>query len=146
MPDPEVLDALLVDRGRLKAVFDIDPTCPGSALAFQFETGITIASVTPLDAVALADVGVALPDDPSAHHTLAALRGGDTRELVALTPDHPWSTLVDNSVIWAWNLTNNQGYCDGVQLEFIEAESQATTTILQLMAEGGRFSFRFFQP
>ncbi len=142
MATPDELEALLVDRGHLKAVLDLDLTLPGSVLAFQFETGTTIAWVDSSDTAQLADMAVAGRDDPSMKRPLELLGSGDTNGVVGLTEQSSWSQLVGNYVAWAWTLTNHQGFEDGVQLEFVET-STMKSTILQLMAEGGRFSIRF---
>ena len=130
MATPDALDALLVDRGRLKAVLDIDLSLPGGVLAFEFETGTTIAWVNSSDAAELADMAVAGRDDPSMKRPLELLGSGDTNDVIGLTEQSPWSQLVGNYVAWAWTLTNHQGFEDGVQMEFVET-STMTSTILQ---------------
>lgn len=142
MATPGELDSLLVDRGRLKAVTDLDQSLPGSALAFRFEEGTTIIVVNPSDAVEISDIADdAERDDPTVTAAVALLRAGQTRDVTDLTGHEPWSGLIDNYVAWAWNLTSNSGFDDGVQLEFVET-SRMSSTIVQLMAEGGIFSIR----
>ena len=119
----------------------MDRELPGSTLAFGFEEGITIARVNLRDAVELGDISEAGRDDRALASVVGLLRAGATQNLSDLTAQSPWSALVDNGVVWAWNLTNNAGFDDGLQMEFIETASRRST-IVQLMAEGGTFSVR----
>jgi hypothetical protein len=43
-------------------------------------------------------------------------------EEVIVTAGPPWSACAGLSVHWAWSLTNQQGYTDGVRLEFGEPD------------------------
>lgn len=60
----------------------------------------------------------AVPDDD----TLAASVGelvADPNEITVDTSGlHPWSQCIGLGVCWGWRLTNQQGYVDGVRLEF----------------------------
>jgi phage tail protein X len=46
---------------------------------------------------------------------------------------HPWREAIGAPVIWAWVLTNQQGYTDGVQLEF-SASADKKPVLVQLLA------------
>ena len=43
----------------------------------------------------------------------------------------PWVAAIGKPLLWAWSLRNQQGYCDGVQLEFRTTVSDSGP-ILQL--------------
>lgn len=47
--------------------------------------------------------------------SVRAVREGDGEVLSELTP---WRDGIGRGVIWVWSLTNQQGYQDGLQLEF----------------------------
>lgn len=62
----------------------------------------------------------AVPDDDTLAVSLSmpAPRPGET--LIDATDSGPWPACIGLSVCWAWCLTNQQGYSDGVRLEFSE--------------------------
>jgi len=60
-----------------------------------------------------------------------------------LTAREPWRTLVGCGVIWAWKLTNQNGYHDGYQIEFARP---GECWAIQFMSEGGALSLRSIAP
>jgi hypothetical protein len=44
------------------------------------------------------------------------------------------SSLQNMHLQWAWQLINNQGYSDGIQLEFVDRSGQRENICIQLMA------------
>lgn len=53
----------------------------------------------------------------------------------------PWTEALNNPLLWSWLLTNQQGYTDGLQLEFAKNVSQRSA-IVQIIAEGGEIKIR----
>ncbi len=45
---------------------------------------------------------------------------------------HPWDSCRGLRICWAWSLTNQQGYTDGVRLEFSEP-GQAPRAVVELV-------------
>jgi Family of unknown function (DUF6334) len=105
----DILRRICDTGGRLlgvtRALFEGDPTFV-TALAFRFE-GATVAFR-------------AMSDDD----TLDCVAGDLVAELWETTADasgaRPWSACVGLSAAWIWQLTNQQGYTDGVRMEFGE--------------------------
>jgi hypothetical protein len=60
----------------------------------------------------------AVPDDDTLAVSLGrpAPRPGET--LIDATDSGPWPACIGLGICWAWRLTNQQGYSDGVRLEF----------------------------
>jgi hypothetical protein len=52
--------------------------------------------------------------------------------LIDVGSSAPWSACMGLRVCWAWQLTNQQGYSDGVRLEFSEpgAESRSVVELI----------------
>jgi hypothetical protein len=78
----------------------------------------------------------------------ADLRVGDDSGLRYWTPNSvvrdvtaqpEWSGLVGANCVWWWQLNNQQGYADGVQIELTRS---ATITTRQWIAEASRLSER----
>ena len=73
------------------------------------------------------------PDDDSLQ--VAATAPVDTQELESLSGSKGWSSAIGNRLLWAWRLTNHQGYDDGIQLAFCEASGGVETVVLQLIGK-----------
>jgi hypothetical protein len=50
--------------------------------------------------------------------SLGALVSSENETLIESTHSAPWSACLGLGLRWAWSLTNQQGYLDGVRLEF----------------------------
>jgi hypothetical protein len=50
--------------------------------------------------------------------------------LVDMSTATPWEYLIGSGIFWAWQLTNQQGYVDGIRLEFGKPNS---TTIIEFI-------------
>ena len=53
----------------------------------------------------------------------------------SLMESAPWSLVKGKSLLWSWVLFNQQGYLDGLQLEFAN-NSEDQSIVLQLVAIG----------
>lgn len=103
-----LLPRLCYDAGPLIAVehayYSDDDARFVSAIRLQFES--------------LAAVLRALPDDD----TITAFEGDLLTEpgekIIETTNSSVWAEHVGKTIVWAWSLTNQQGYEDGVRLEF----------------------------
>lgn len=109
----------LVDAGVLSSVDKLmDPELPLAAEAYvlRFEQ-LTIT------------IGVNPDDD-----TVVIVEGERVGPSQTKTPVEPiWANAVGRPLRWAWLLTNQQGYRDGVQLEWAHPE-EARGVCLQLVA------------
>lgn len=68
----------------------------------------------------LAVVFRAVPDDDTLAASVGMLAAGPDEEVIDLCGELPWSACLGLGVCWGWRLTNQQGYTDGVRLEFSE--------------------------
>lgn len=94
-----------------------------TAVALRFETLTAVFRAVPDDDTLTASVGplVAEPDEVTED------AGGSP----------PWAGSVGLGVRWGWRLTNQQGYTDGVRLEFTAAdESSRAVAELVTVASG----------
>lgn len=64
-------------------------------------------------------------------------------ERVELSQTKPWSRAIGTGLLWAWVLTNHQGYRDGVQLEFGTRSGFLT---VHLMCEASSLTARCLEP
>jgi uncharacterized protein DUF6334 len=62
----------------------------------------------------------AVPDDDSLEASLGLLAPEPHETLFEATDSGPWPACMGLGICWAWCLTNQQGYSDGVRLEFSE--------------------------
>lgn len=125
MASAEDMLALLrraTEAGELVAVDEVvhvDLPEDAEALVFRFERATLSVIVNPDDdTLAVQDGAVALGDGQSLR---ASVRGG------------AWTELVHRHLRWAWLLTNQQGYLDGVQLELAN-QGEAKGSVVQLIA------------
>ena len=54
----------------------------------------------------------------------------------------PWIEAVGMRVQWYWCMENNQGYCDGLQIEFVAAEGGGASHCIQMIAIASALSIR----
>jgi hypothetical protein len=87
------------------------------AMGFQFESIAVVFRARPDDDTIAAITGPLerLPDEVMADFSNAA----------------PWSDCLGCHVGWAWQLTNQQGYGDGVRIEFAESN-----VVIELIVAG----------
>jgi hypothetical protein len=74
----------------------------------------------------------AVADDDTLAMSLGPLVPGPDETLIEAHKSAPWSACVGLSIRWAWQLTNHQGYNDGVRLEF-SGPGQESGTIVELV-------------
>ncbi len=55
---------------------------------------------------------------------------------VSVDGRQPWIDLIGGKVSWGWELTNHQGYLDGVRLEFRESDTIQTRGIVEMIVAG----------
>lgn len=72
-------------------------------------------------------------DDTLAASLSPSLPGPDEHSVDA-TDSTPWSECVGFGVGWAWSLTNQQGYRDGVRLEFHNPDKASVVVELIVVA------------
>lgn len=60
---------------------------------------------------------------------------------VSFVKKPPWSSAIGNPLLWSWVLYNQQGYCDGIQLEFGK-NTGSQSTVVQLVALGSEIELR----
>ena len=76
----------------------------------------------------------AVPDDDSLAVSLGTLVPETTETLIDASQYAPWSACVGLSICWAWCLTNQQGYSDGVRFEFSERGKESSKVIELIVA------------
>jgi hypothetical protein len=62
----------------------------------------------------------AVPDDDTLAVNLSMLAPRPGEMLIDATDSGPWPSCIGLGICWAWRMTNQQGYSDGVRLEFSE--------------------------
>src|SRR5688500_1397 len=87
----------------------------------------------------------AVPDDDTLDAGFWALAPEPDESLVEVGDTAPWSACIGSGVRWAWRLTNQQGYSDGVRLEFDEAD-EASRTIIELVEEASAIQIFLADP
>ncbi len=48
---------------------------------------------------------------------------------------YPWNEAIHRPMLWVWQLTNHQGYPDGIQFAFLDEESGIEAIIIQAMGK-----------
>jgi hypothetical protein len=71
----------------------------------------------------------AVSDDDSLIASLGSLRAEADEVIVTATATGPWPRCLGLGVCWGWQLTNQQGYSDGVRLEFVEPGREARAVV-----------------
>ena len=87
------------------ALFEGNPNCV-TAVLLRFDSVSTVFR--------------AVADDDTLTITLGPLVPAMGERLLNVGSYPPWSRCIGLGVAWAWQLTNQQGYSDGVRLEFSE--------------------------
>lgn len=105
----DTLAKIYDDGGRLVGVtytlFEGDPKFI-TAVGLRFE--------------AVSAVFRAVTDDDTLAVSLGTLTPEPSETLIESGNSAPWSACMGFGICWAWRLTNQQGYSDGVRLEFSE--------------------------
>jgi hypothetical protein len=116
-----VLDTLcqiFEDGGRLvgvsHALFEGDPNFITS-IALRFE--------------ALTAVFTAIADDDTLEVSIGDLVVEPPEIVVSAERREPWPACLGYSICWAWQLKNQQGYPDGVRLEFSECGGASVAVV-----------------
>lgn len=124
--------ASAVDRGGrllgVECVFDEDLPKGPVALRLEFE-GLSFYLLVDADDDTIS-VASSLPDEL---HSLRVTKVDDK--------EGPWKSAVGFELSWAWLLTNQQGYADGVQLEFRGGE-RAELSCIQVIAVASTLELR----
>lgn len=53
-----------------------------------------------------------------------------------------WSKAVGRRIQWYWEMRNNQGYWDGLQIEFVEAQEAKAPICIQAVTIASRLDMR----
>jgi hypothetical protein len=64
----------------------------------------------------------AIADDDTLTTSLEALELESDELLIDVSKSEPWSQCLGSRIPWLWRLTNQQGYDDGVRIEFTKPE------------------------
>jgi Family of unknown function (DUF6334) len=101
--------AAIIEQGALlrfvHCIFDEDLPNGPVAITFGFETASFCVLANASD-----DTISVLPTIPVELQSHLCLEIDDKTA--------PWNGVIGSTLIWSWLLTNQQGYCDGLQLEF----------------------------
>ena len=66
--------------------------------------------------------------------SLGSLTPGSDETLVDITDLSPWRTCIGAGASWLWQLTNQQGYADGVRFEFANPDEPSRAVVELLVA------------
>ena len=75
----------------------------------------------------------AVPDDDTLDVTFGSLNSDPEETLIEIATTHPWSACIGSGVRWLWRLTNQQGYSDGVRLEFGNPNEGASRAVVEFV-------------
>jgi len=65
----------------------------------------------------------------------------DQHEVRPLTSLSPWKNAMSRPLAWAWRMTNQQGYFDGLQLDFAES-TEVEASRIQLLVVASEIKSR----
>ena len=71
----------------------------------------------------------AVSDDDTLSAAVEDLLAEPDETLADASGLRPWASCIGRTPAWAWRMTNQQGYTDGVRFEFGEVGQPATTTV-----------------
>lgn len=83
----------------------------------------------------------ALEDDSLAVTPNQTIPDTDHHFVQSLNETPPWKDAIDRPLLWAWVMVNQQGYFDGLQLDFCELPNSAVVRI-QLLAIGSELQLQ----
>ena len=82
------------------------------------------------------------PDYDTLAVTIDRLKPGADETLIDASNSEPWATCVGFGIRWAWQLTNQQGYSDGVRLEFSKPGESSRAVVELIVAASAIEIFR----
>jgi uncharacterized protein DUF6334 len=88
----------------------------------------------------------AVADDDTLAVSLGELKSEPYETLVEVSESEEWLNCVDCGICWAWQLTNQQGYSDGVRLEFSEPGEGSRAVIELIVVASAIKLFAVAQP
>ena len=71
----------------------------------------------------------AIADDDTLSVNFGALELESDQSLVKAGNTDLWSLCIGGHIVWGWRLTNQQGYDDGLRLEFSKPEDKVSTIV-----------------
>jgi Family of unknown function (DUF6334) len=71
----------------------------------------------------------AVGDDDTLSVNIGTLELESDESLIDAGNSVPWSLCKGSYIVWDWQLTNQQGYKDGVRLEFIKPEEKFNAVV-----------------
>lgn len=74
----------------------------------------------------------AVEDDDTLEVSFGPFVPGEDETPIDAIGSAPWSACIGFGVRWAWRLTNQQGYPDGVRLE-LAGSDKASSTVVELI-------------
>lgn len=91
------------------------------------------------------DVTLAVTDEDAIDPAPQVFAADEAVQEVDLTGVAPWSSAIGRPLLWIWEMTNQLGYLDGVQIEFAR-DVQSESVTLQLIALGAQLRVRAISP
>jgi hypothetical protein len=82
------------------------------------------------------------PDYDTLAVTIDRLKPDADETLIDASNAEPWTTCVGFGICWAWQLTNQQGYSDGVRLEFAKPGESSRAVVELIVAASAIEIFR----
>jgi Family of unknown function (DUF6334) len=83
----------------------------------------------------------AVPDDDTLAVSLGLLAPEPGETLIDAAASGPWPACMGLGVCWAWCLTNQQGYSDGLRLEFSEPGRVSSAVVEVVVAASAMHVF-----
>ena len=99
-----------------KIVYESGPLV--SVASLRFEDDANFVTAVGLRFGSISAVFRAVDADDTLAVSLGTLVSSENETLIESTHSAPWSACMGLGLRWAWRLTNQQGYPDGVRLEF----------------------------
>ena len=99
-----------------------------------FEGNARFVTAVGLQFASVSAVFRAVEADDTLAVSLGPLVPDEDETAVEATSSAPWSGCIGSGVRWAWRLTNQQGYPDGVRLEFGNPDKSSSTVVELIVA------------
>jgi hypothetical protein len=77
---------------------------------------------------------------------LTAYKPESDQRLVTAGTESPWHAVYGLPVLWAWEMTNQQGYTDGVRLEFGDPKDSDKSRTVELVVAASSLKFFVAHP
>ena len=126
----DILAKIFDEGGCLKNVVC---TLHGGDETFITAVGLTFES--------LSVVFRAMPDDDTLGLTLGRLESEPHETLVDVGTFDLWAQCLGLKIHWAWQMTNQQGYSDGVRLEFGEPGGKSVAVVEMVVLASAIYTF-----